>query len=288
MILDIIQTIIDTSNKLSDQLSIMKINKDTYENCYIYALTTPTNMTKKIFRQKKYSKIKKLVHYQDSRNSRYINSVNHLADTLEILICAGPYWIRQKGIKKLKKLRILDCGNSNYIRNVNHLGGTLEELYCGSLSCGIEQSGISELKKLKKIECCVNGRIKNLNHLKDTLQIVDCSGKRIYKKHMDISQANGAKNFDVLFGTLKQEGISELKKVVQFNCSDNCHIHDVNHMAGTLELLKCGGDRCGINQDGISKLKKLKKINCCDNINIHNLDHMAGTLDEILVENYYL
>lgn len=190
MIFDIIQTILDKNNKLRDQLNILQINKYVYENCFIYELSTPENMTNKTFRQKKYSKIIKLEHIQSFSNVKLIKSVNHLADTLEVLICKGEYWIRQKGIKRLKKLKILDCSINNYIRNVNHLADTLEELYCESMNCGLRQEGISGLKKLKKIKCCGNKKITDLNHLKDTLEIVDCNDK---------------------WDSIKQEGISQLK-----------------------------------------------------------------------------
>ena len=105
MIFDILQTIIDNSNQLSDQLNIIQINRHTNENCMIHVLTTPIKMTSVVFRQKKYSRIKKLVHTQGLGHSRGITSVNHLSETLEILICRGEYHIRQRSFNKLKKLR---------------------------------------------------------------------------------------------------------------------------------------------------------------------------------------
>lgn len=280
MIIDIIQTILDKSSKLEDQLHIMQTTKLTYKTCFIYTLITPTKMTNATFRQKKYSKIKKLVHNQNLRCSKNINSVNHLADTLEVLICVGEHWIRQRGIKKLKKLRVLDCGKNNYIRNVNHLANTLEELYCGSSFCGIEQDGISKLKKLRIIECCVNERIKNLNHLKDTLEFVDCSGGKIVEglrkydchgplPHEYYNSYRGEKEVHCAYGNIKQDGISQLANLKHFNCSNNQHIYDVNHMADSLEILECCGEKCKLGQDGISRLKKLKILDCSGNPNVH-------------------
>lgn len=266
MIIDIIQTIINCSDKLLNQIRCMKINKYVYDNTYLYSLHGKNShnshriykITQKIIEQKKYSRLV----YLDFDNKNHLGNCNkgvtdltHLAYTLEYLNCPWDCGVCQDGISKLKKLKILLCGSNNKIYNVAHLADTLEVLKCSG-ECEIGQDSISELKKLKILDIYCNRKITDINHLADTLVELKC----------------GCSN-------ISQKGISELKKIKILNFHDNNYIYDVNHLKDTLEELYCGPE---INNSGISELKNIKILSLENNRKIKNIHHLARTLEKLI------
>lgn len=173
MILDIIQTIINWS-KLNDQLKCSMIDKYMYNHINIYKLNVPKNMTRDIFMQKKYSKLKILL----CNGNHDLCNITHLSNTLIELNCSGRYSkINQHNISELKILEKLECPSNINITNVNHLKKTLKFLDCGGNMCGIDQYGISELESLEELYCSSNDKINNVNHLRNTLTKLYCSGE---------------------------------------------------------------------------------------------------------------
>jgi len=75
----------------------------------------------------------------------------------------------------------------------------------------------------------------------------------------------------------KQSDIVNLKKLKILGCNNCSGITSVNHLANTLKVLSCCGNR-GIDQDGISELKTLKNLYCCHNNGITDVNHLADTL----------
>ena len=129
MIIDLLQNIVGYSN-LRNQIRCSMLDNYTYDNIYIYILNADQHyIDQKIIEQKKFSKLKKLAY----KNSN-ISNLNHLADTLEILYIGGKfdakYSIRQEGISKLKKIRVLMCPDNKNIKDVNSLADTLTCLDC--------------------------------------------------------------------------------------------------------------------------------------------------------------
>jgi len=142
---------------------------------------------------------------------------------------------------------------------------TYDNIYIYALDVGeyrINQKLIEQKKfsKLKKLVYKHNDTL-NLDHLSDTLII-------LYMKE-----------YDPVY-SIKQEGISKLKKLRALICPDNMSIYDVNHLADTLVCLDCRGV-CGINQQGISKLNKVEILYCTYNEFINNVNHLADTLEHL-------
>jgi len=177
------------------------------------------------------------------------------------------------------RLKILNCSGNAQITNLNFFGDTLEildissniDLYSDN-TCGVDQNGIYQLKKVKSLVCSNNGKIVDVNHLTDTLEILDISFK-------DFHFYGGQ------YG-VTQNGISQLKKVISLNCTNNERINDVGHLSETLEILHCNGHGSAINQNGIMKLRKIKVLHCEYNPNINNVNHLAETLEELYCHGY--
>jgi len=130
MIVDIIQNIINYSD-LRSQIKCSQIDSNTNNLLYIYSLNTrQTKINQKILEKKIFSRLKKLVCFQNET----INDSHHLKDTLVELDCSGYYpddhdcGIDQKGICELKYIKKLNCGDVHKINNVNHLKNTLVSL----------------------------------------------------------------------------------------------------------------------------------------------------------------
>lgn len=260
MIIDIVQAIINQSDKLLNQIRCMKINKYVYENTYIYKLCGENShnshriykITQKVIEQKKYCRLVYLDF--DNRNhlgncNKEVIDINHLADTLEYLNCPWDCGICQTGISKLKKIKTLLCGSNKKIDNVGHIADTLEVLECSGL-CGIGQDSISKLKKLRILDFYCNSKITDVNHLADTLTELKCGRSEMHQK-----------------------GISELKNIKILEFHNNRYIYDANHLKDTLEELYCGPE---ISDEGISELKNIKIISLENNKKIKNISHMAS------------
>ena len=207
----------------------------------------------------------KILHCDDNQ---HIKDVNHLADTLEILNCYGKCGIDQSGMCDLKCLRILICENNKRINDVNHLANTLKILNCSGKS-GIDQVGISRLRCLEELDCSRNMKITDVNHLANTLKILDCSEHMTKREGILNRGSNHDENIALGIG---QEGISGLKILEELYCSYNDKIKDVNHLAGTLNSLDCGG-MCGIEIEGISQIDvdSLNLFRCPMNFNLSDL-----------------
>ena len=91
--------------------------------------------------------------------------MNHLKNTLKILICGYCSGINQNGISELQCIEELNCCDNEKIGNVNHLKNTLKILECSGSTCGIDQCGISELIYIEKLNCQYNDKIKDIGHL---------------------------------------------------------------------------------------------------------------------------
>lgn len=207
----------------------------------------------------------RLIQISVTNNSKIYN-LNHMKDSLKILICGHyiPYkkriyyclspWIlyentnpfeskeilRQLNIIGDKvicelRLNILITFNSKNIKNINHMKKSLRILDCGGDMCNIDQNGISELS-LIELNAYNNSKIKDVNHMGKTLKILDCGTNcgidqnRILKVHL-----------------------------IELNASSNSKIKDVNRMEKSLKILGCSLN-CGISQKDIIKLK-LEQIN---------------------------
>ena len=191
-------------------------------------------ITQKIIQQKKFDRLQKLNAYNNSR----ITSVNHLANTLIELNCAGYFCsINQEGINNLKVLQKLNAYNNSRITSVNHLANTLIELNCGR-DCGINQKGINDLKVLQILNAFNNTKIISVNHLMNTLIQLDCS-----------------------WNNINQEGIKELKILRKLYTSGNSKIISVTHLTNTLIEVNCRYD-CGIGFEEINKFGGFIKFNC--------------------------
>ena len=162
MILDIAQIIINYS-KLDNQINCSQINKYFNNNLYVFYLAIKKSMNQQVIQQKIFSKLKMLNCY----DNKEIYDVNHLKNTLKILICFGTCGIDQSGISDLRYIEKLCCDCNNKINNVNHLKNTLKILYC-SENCGIDQNGISELQYVEELRCSKNNKIYDASHLKNT------------------------------------------------------------------------------------------------------------------------
>jgi len=140
MILDIVQTIINYSGNLADQLCCMQIDSHLYNNIYIYQLDAHFghdmyHITQNVINQKKFCELK----YLNCNGNSHIKNVNHLAKTLEILYCGyiedKMSGIDQKGISELEKIKVLNCSLNNKITDVNHLSKTLVSLSGQPCTC---------------------------------------------------------------------------------------------------------------------------------------------------------
>jgi len=107
MVIDILQTIIDYSN-LKDQIHCIKMDKYIYGNLYIYQLDAyKYPIDQDIIEKKYFRKLRKL----NCSDNRYITSIKHLSNTLEVLDCSNRSGnsycaIGQNDINYLKNLNI--------------------------------------------------------------------------------------------------------------------------------------------------------------------------------------
>lgn len=261
MIVDVLTQICEFSY-FKDKIKLCQITKSTYSSIYIYSIdrddmydSVYIKITQSILMQKKFSKIKKLNCYDNSK----VNNVNHLKKTLEKLNCGGNCMIDIEGISQLEKLTVLKCSDNNKICsivNISNFADTIEELDC-SFNDSINQNDINKMIKLKVLKCNGNTKIYNVNHLNGTLEKLSCA----------------------LNSSINQKGISRLTNLKKLNCLDNKHIYDVNHMI-YLSKLNCGSD-CGINQLGISQLKYLQILLCSSNPTIYDVNHLKYTLKHL-------
>jgi len=120
----------------------------------------------------------------------------------------------------------------------------------------------------------------NYSKLKPQIYITQIDGyvhESVYIFHLTVP-----KNVRFNQSILEQKKFAKLKKI---DCNGNIRISSVNHLADTLEELKCNGCR-GINQIGISKLTKLKVLKCHNNGKIHDINHLANALIELNCSGY--
>ena len=219
-----IQNILDFS-KTRDQISIICMNKFTYNNVFIKSLSSP-EISQHIIQQKKFSKLIILDIY-DNKN---INDVNHLGDTLIELNCGGyTNGVTQLGISKLKNLKYLNIYDNNKIKCIRNFADTLEGLNCGGGLSSISQNNLDNLTKLKYLNIYCNDKINDLNHLKDTLIGVNCGS--FYAGRMKI----------------KQDGIKDLEKLEILFSENNHNINkkNINNII-TNNMCYCESDSLGI------------------------------------------
>lgn len=116
MISDILQRIVDVCY-LDSQINLLKINKSTNNNTYIFKLTVPPAASQRTILQHKFSKLKVL----DCSKNNIITDVNHLSGTLRELYCGYRSSIDQNGISELKELEYLNCSFNKNITSINHV-----------------------------------------------------------------------------------------------------------------------------------------------------------------------
>lgn len=178
MIIDVLQ-IISNFLTLKNKIMIHEMNKNT-ENIYIFSIYTNNvlstksdnicTMDQNILLQKKYSKLKIL----DCGNCAKLTDVNHLKNTLRVLICNNS-GITDEGIAELKNLNVLYCSYNQNIHNIEHLYGSLRTLGCEGNSCGLKHICLTNMKKLQKLFCANNGQFTISGDVCNTLRVLNCS-----------------------------------------------------------------------------------------------------------------
>lgn len=193
LIVDIFQSILNY-HELIDQINLCNLNTHVRKYLKIYYLHKipvkhKKKLTQEVLEQNKFSNLITLdVSYRVN-----IKSVNHLSNSLKLLICKNlskkKEILGQEGISGLKVLEILIARGNSQITCVNHLADCLKVLDCSyddGAKSGISQKGISKLKKLEKLIAFDNKKIRFVKHLKNTLEYLDCSGDcKIIREDID-------------------------------------------------------------------------------------------------------
>jgi Leucine-rich repeat (LRR) protein len=234
--LDVVQLICDFCD-LHTQIRLIQSCKLYDENIKIRVLVESersSRVSQKILEQKKFNKLQ----YLHAGHNRKIFDLNHLGETLLVLICYGENCtIGQKAIAQLKKLRFLDCSYNTLIHDVNHLKDTLETLVCNGYPCALGQHGIKELR-LKGLEVRGNEKITDVSHCKDTLTKLDCKFNR----------------------EIRQECINKLHKLQALNISETNQIRDLSKLHN-LKYLAAMFIRTGnLDYDSIKNLENLAHV----------------------------
>lgn len=259
MITDLIQSILNYSH-IHNKILINCINIGIYDNVYIYESDNgfyQLGITQEVIMQKKFSKLKKIC----LNNNTYIENLNHLADTLEVLHCGYNSAITQKGISKLVKLKNFDAKYNTAIYDVNHMS-SLVELHCDG-NCGINQNGIKNLTNLKILYANDNKHIYNVNHLSETLEKLYCG----FESGID------------------QNGIANMTKLHTLYAKSNEKIKSVNHLSNILIYLDCSSNS-GITQEGIIELNKLCTLNMYNNDRITYIYHLSHCLEKLYIDKH--
>lgn len=245
---EIFQHISEYTNDIMDLINIEIIAKNCDRNSIIYYKDLynvdpkyTKNISQKMIEQPKYKYLKKI----DLSNNNKIKNLNHLKNTLKVLICGGyKCKINQESISDLR-LEELYAQNNKYIHNLDHMKETLKILDI-SEDCAIGQTGITQLN-LVELYASNNMNIHNLNHMHESLKILNLNWNSEFT----------------------QEGISKLK-LNELYIRGNKNIRDINHMK-TLKILDCGKNS-GIGRKNNVKLE-LDEIYNDDNITILNNDY---------------
>jgi hypothetical protein len=236
--LDVVQVICDFCD-LVTQVRLIQSCRTYDENIKIRKLEITDEFSERIsqivLEQKKFNKLQ----YLDAIKGYKIRNLNHLKDTLLVLICYGhDCTIDQQAIAQLQRLTFLDCSHNRFISNVNHLKDTLETLAC-TWSSAIGQEGIKELR-LKELNARNNSKITDVSHCKDTLTKLNCG--------WDCG--------------ITQQCIDDLNKLQALDAFDNAHIRNFSKLY-ELRYLAAGGVSYDLYHNDIKGLTKLKYIDSC-------------------------
>lgn len=215
--MNMFQKILNYSN-LHSQISILLINRYTYNNLYIKKLIS-RKIEQKYIMQHKFKKLEILCVYDNS----YINDVNHLSDTLIELNCGGYInGITQSGISKLKKIKYLNIYDNSKIKCIENMNTTLEGLNCGGMS-SISQKDIMRLVNLKFLNMYENDKINNVDHLAENLIGLNCGS--FYPGRMKLCQStvNKLNKLEFLFAENNENILHHNINNIKVNNRDCVH-----------------------------------------------------------------